>query len=103
MRFTLAAIGLVAATLTFAAPAAAAPSPAPAPAEQAGEPTPVPSERSRAAASPAPVPQRGVSRPVPDGAPQTGGGVPAALPLGGVLLVAGAATGLVALRRRSAA
>ncbi|WP_062347119.1 hypothetical protein [Herbidospora yilanensis] len=103
MRFTLAAIGLVAATLTFAAPAAAAPSPEPAPAEQAGAPSPVPSVRSRAA-TPAPVPrERGDSRPVPDGAPQTGGGVPAALPLGGVLLVAGAATGFVALRRRGAA
>ncbi|TKK85979.1 LPXTG cell wall anchor domain-containing protein [Herbidospora galbida] len=49
------------------------------------------------------MPQRGIGRRVPDGAPQTGGGVPAALPLGGVLLVAGAATGFVALRRRSAA
>ncbi|WP_051760641.1 LPXTG cell wall anchor domain-containing protein [Herbidospora cretacea] len=97
MRFTLAAIGLVAATLTFAAPAAAAPSPVPSEAA----PAPVPSARQRAA-TPAPVPDRG-SRPVPDGAPQTGGGVPAALPLGGVLLVAGAATGFVALRRRSAA
>ncbi|WP_212735474.1 LPXTG cell wall anchor domain-containing protein, partial [Herbidospora galbida] len=59
--------------------------------------------RARDGATPAPVPQRGIGRRVPDGAPQTGGGVPAALPLGGVLLVAGAATGFVALRRRSAA
>lgn len=92
MRFTLAAIGLAVATLSFAAPAAAAPSPAPA-------------EQARTAASPAPVPvpSRGVSRPVPDGAPETGGGLPVGVPLGGALLVAGAATGLVAVRRRSAA
>ncbi|GAB1819724.1 hypothetical protein [Herbidospora sp. RD11066] len=104
MRFTLAATGLaIVATLAFAAPAAASPSPVPEQTRASAEPAPVPSERSRADASPAPVPRRGDSRPVPDGAPETGGGMPVALPLGGVLLVAGAATGLIALRRRSAA
>ncbi|WP_066359996.1 hypothetical protein [Herbidospora mongoliensis] len=107
MRFVLTATGLVIAALTFAAPAAASPSPVPAETTaDSPAPAPVPSQRSRAAASPAPVPAESqVRRPVPDGAPQTGGGPSgdALVPVGGALLVAGAATGLIALRRRTSA
>jgi hypothetical protein len=95
MRFArnaLAAAGLAVAVLNVTGPALAStsPSPVPVPAETAEAQTPAdPSETG--------------SRPVPEGAPETGGGTSggdALLPAGGILLVAGAGTGLLALRRR---
>ncbi|MER5626252.1 hypothetical protein ABT061_34970 [Streptosporangium sp. NPDC002544] len=87
MRFArnaLAAAGLAIALLHVAAPAAAAatPSPVPSPAQL------------RPAEQEPPL--------VPEGAPETGGGLSGSVlvPVGGVLLVAGAGTGLLALRRR---
>ncbi|RBQ17824.1 hypothetical protein DP939_23480 [Spongiactinospora rosea] len=88
-RNVLAVAGLATALLTVGGPAlasAATPSPAP-PSEQA------PSDDK---------PRETEPRPLPEGAPETGGGPGANLlaPAGGVLLVAGAGTGLLVLRRR---
>ncbi|GAA3411680.1 hypothetical protein [Streptosporangium vulgare] len=120
-RSALAAAGLAVAMLNVTGPALADTKPSPVPAtrsssapSEAPAETPVPAPATRSGSEPAPAeapaqadPTRAEPRPVPEGAPETGGGpvgsalVPAGLvPVGGVLLLAGAGTGLLALRRR---
>ncbi|MEU8380246.1 hypothetical protein [Streptosporangium sp. NPDC048865] len=99
-RSALAAAGLTVAMLNVAGPALAdtEPSPAPAPPSRSE-----PAQRSTSEPAPAEAdPSRAEPRPVPEGAPETGGGPGGntLVPAGGILLLAGAGTGLLALRRR---
>lgn len=95
MRFArnvLAAAGLAVAVLNVTGPALASTSP-----------TPVPTPAETADAQAPADPSETGPRPVPEGAPEAGdgrSGGDALLPVGGILLVAGAGTGLLALRRR---
>jgi hypothetical protein len=90
VRHALAAVGLTVAMLHGTGPALANATPTPVPAEVVPTAKPAPNDPAE-------------PRPVPKGAPETGGGpggsalVPVA---GGILLAAGAGTGLLALRRR---
>ncbi|WP_146607564.1 hypothetical protein [Spongiactinospora gelatinilytica] len=87
-RDVLAVAGLAAALLTVGGPAlaAATPSPVPSPVDE----------------GPGDKPREAEPRPVPEGAPETGGGPGGNVlgPVGGVLLAAGAGTGLLVLHRR---
>ncbi|WP_440101216.1 hypothetical protein [Streptosporangium sp. H16] len=116
-RSALAVAGLAIAMLNVTGPALADTKPSPVPAPRSSSaPAEAPEAAQEAAPAEAPAqaqapaqadPAREEPRPVPEGAPETGGGpggsalVPAGLvPVGGALLLAGAGTGLLALRRR---
>ncbi|WP_440069714.1 hypothetical protein [Streptosporangium sp. OZ121] len=114
-RSALAVAGLAVAMLNVTGPALADTKPSPVPAPRSSSaPAEAPEAAQEAAPAEAPAqapaqadPAREEPRPVPEGAPETGGGpggsalVPAGLvPVGGALLLAGAGTGLLALRRR---